>query len=64
MADFSSHNKTATWGEWKEQLIIMLDINGYNPNFCDIGREGEAGIAYDSGYAVDDFFYEYYDADE
>lgn len=64
MADLSSTKKDATWEEWQEQLITMLEINGYNPSFCDTGRDEQAGQAYDEGQAVDDYFYDNYDADE
>lgn len=64
MADFSSTNKDASWEEWQEQLISMLEINGYNPIFCDVDKDGEAYQAYANGIAVDDFFYANYEADE
>ncbi len=41
-----------------------LEINGYNPGFCDIGDGSTAEVAYHDGIAVDDFFYEHYEADE
>lgn len=64
MASLDSTNKDATWSEWQEQLETMLEINGYNPAFCDIGDGSLAEVAYHDGIAVDDYFYENFDADE
>lgn len=64
MAGFDSTKNDATWPEWQEQLVTMLEINGYNPGFCDVGDGSTAEVAYHDGIAVDDFFYENYEADE
>lgn len=64
MAGLDSTKKDATWEEWIEQLETMLEINGYNPTFCDLNVDGEAWISYHAGMAVDDFFYDNYEADE
>lgn len=64
MADFGSTKNDASWDEWQEQLITMLEINGYNPAFCDIGADSIAENAYHNGTAVDDHFYSEYEADE
>lgn len=50
--------------EWREQLETMLEINGYNPDFCGLEDGGIAEIAYHEGMAVDDFFYENFEVDE
>lgn len=64
MAGLDSTKNDATWGEWREQLETMLEINGYNPAFCDIGDGSLAEVAYHDGIAVDDYFYEDFEADE
>lgn len=64
MASLDSTKKDATWHEWREQLETMLEINGYNPAFCDIEAGSLAEVAYHDGLAVDDFFYENYEACE
>lgn len=64
MAGFDSTKRDSTWEEWQEQLISMLEINGYNPEFCDISEDSAANSAYNRGTAVDDFFYDNYEADE
>lgn len=64
MADLSSTKKDATFDEWHEQLVTMLEMNGYNPVFCDIGPDSIAEMAYHDGSAVDDHFYDNYEADE
>lgn len=64
MAGFDSTKKDATWEEWHEQLVTMLELNGYNPEFCDVHEGSGAEIAYQDGEAVDDFFYESFEADE
>ncbi len=64
MAGFDSTKRNATYAEWEEQLISLLEINGYNPSFCDIGVGTTAEQAYHSGVAVDDFFYDNYEVGE
>lgn len=64
MADFGSTKRDATLTEWQEQLISMLEINGYNPDFCDIAEDSVAHSAYERGVAVSDFFYDNYEDDE
>jgi len=64
MAGFDSNKNNSTWEEWHEQLVTMLELNGYNPAFCDVGEDSDAKIAYDGYQAVDDYFYDNFEADE
>lgn len=64
MAGFDSTKRDATWEEWREQLESMLEINGYNPAFCDIEEGSDAEDAYQRGVAVDTYFYDNFEAEE
>lgn len=64
MAGLDSTKRDTTWQEWREQLETILEINGYNPDFCGLDDGGIAEIAYHEGMAVDDFFYENFEVDE
>lgn len=64
MPGLDSTKKDATWEEWHEQLVTMLEINGYNPDFCEVGEDSDAMTAYEDGLAVDTYFYDNFEADE
>lgn len=64
MAGLSSTKKDCTLEEWLEQVDLILELNGYNPAFCDAGPDSYAAACYHQGQSVCDYFYDNFEVEE
>lgn len=61
MADFSSTKYDSSFEDWFEQVVTLVEINGYNPRMID---EDFFRFKYEDGKMADDAFYSEYDIED
>lgn len=61
MADFSSTKYDSSFEDWFEQVVTLVELNGYNPRMIDLELFRSK---YEDGEMADDAFYSEYDIED